>query len=243
MPRGRSRPAPRTAVGRRRARPAGRRPARRGLRWKKSTTPASMAADDRDDVAESIEHAAEPIASRDRVTDVHGGLPPAGSRGARPRNRSTSRCPVSGGSGAPSSTTAARSVPRRPRTWRSTSTGSSRPRPPRLGDEARDPSCRRGHARGPPERVSGVAHHVAQPERPGQPLRGLAHRRVVVKRERLKRLDHVAAVQVDEHIAAGHELGEDVMGEHLGERPVRVSRKGAIEGLDHPRAPRREIAR
>src|ERR1700744_5854867 len=90
----------------------------------------------------------------------------------------------------------------------------------RLGGEGGDARGGGGGAAGPAERVGGVAHDVAQAVGPSEGLGGVAKWRVVVEGEGLERLDLVAAMQVDEQVAAVHELGEDVVGERLGERPV-----------------------
>ncbi len=71
------------------------------------------------------------------------------------------------------------------------------------------------------------ANDVREAEGHGESLRLLRPLGFVVQRERLERLDHVSAVQVDEHVARRDQLVEDVVREHLGERAVGASRESS----------------
>lgn len=69
----------------------------------------------------------------------------------------------------------------------------------------------------PPNRRVGhaVADDVGQPEGDRQLTRPVFDRRLVVERERLERLDHVAPMQVEERVGRGDQTLEDGVGEHV----------------------------
>ena len=72
------------------------------------------------------------------------------------------------------------------------------------------------------------ADHVGQAVGHGHRARPLADRRLVVEGERLERLHEVAAVDVDERVGRCDQLGEDVVGQLLGVRPVRVAGEAPV---------------
>ena len=102
----------------------------------------------------------------------------------------------------------------------------------RLGDDRRDARLGGGDARHAAEtRLDPwLPHDVRQPERLRQRAGALLHPRLGVDRERLERLEQIAAVQVDDHVRRGDQLREDRVGEDIavgaggipGKAPVQV---------------------
>ena len=184
-------------------------------------------------VAEEVEHRSQPAARGHLVADAHRRLPPAGAAAAQPHE------PVDrplgrgwGLHGTLEHPQAAHHVQ-----------GAAHVRRNRLlleeaasADLGGDP----GHAGIGGRAAGGAADRGAlalgadderQPVGDRHRPRRLVDRRGVVDRERLERLDQVAAVQVDQRVGRRDQLGEDVVGELVRERPAGVAGEAAVEVL------------
>ena len=82
-----------------------------------------------------------------------------------------------------------------------------------------------------PALVELLADDVRQPEGERDRVRALLDRRRVVDRERLERLDQVAAVQVEQHVGRLDHLVEDRAGKNVGVRAVVRPREAAVQVL------------
>jgi len=103
-----------------------------------------------------------------------------------------------------------------------------------FGDDGRDAGGGRSRAGGAADRTVRtrfLADDVAEPVRGGQLAGPGLGRARVVERERLKRLDHVAGVHVDQRIGARDELRECRVRQPVGESPRRVAREAPVEVL------------
>ena len=173
-------------------------------------------------VAEEILDRAQPLTGRDLVAGVDLGAatsPPRARRATRSAARARATAPATD----------------RPRACRARAARSATPpreqvdgglleqaAATRLGDD------RRARRRRPPRRSScpRCARRAVPGSRFSKP-NAIAMRRAVCvdlrlveEHERVQRLDHVAAVQVDEVVARLDQLVEDVVGQRLGERAV-----------------------
>ncbi len=137
-----------------------------------------------------------------------------------------------------------------PRTCAAIASSSSRPQPPTSGVMPGTPASAAAPHVVPPDRralalgADDIRQAVGDRHRPG----GGVDRRRVVDRERLERLDQVAAVHVDQRIGRLDQLGEDVVGELVRERPGRVAGEAAVQVLvvgrgdeRRPRPKRRQV--
>ena len=149
-----------------------------------------------------------------------------------------------GGLGSPGSISRWRSTLRTPSTSSDVAASSSCPQPPASAITPGMPGQRGGTRRhaAEPALVELLANDVRQAERERDRVRALLVRRRVVDRERLERLDHVAAVQVEQDIGRLDHLLEDRGRKHDRCRCRRVSRGSCGSGSCRPRARRTATA-
>ena len=125
-----------------------------------------------------------------------------------------------------------RSTERAPLASMSTADCSSRPRPPASATTPGHAGVpRRGDRRPLDALRSGYLDQILEPKGGRHAAGGRIDLRLVEEHERVQRLHHVAAVQIDQVVARLDQLVEDVVGQRLGEAALAVAGERAVRVL------------